>query len=312
MFERKRKERILRELKKAKAKRILLQVPEGLKVHSLDLVDFLERKGIETLLSIEPCFGGCDLRDEEAKRLGCDLLLHIGHSDFGLKTKVPVVYEHYEIEVDPIPLLEWHLKKLNYERISLVTTIQFVGCLERVKKFLEGKGKKVSIGSSGRLKNGQVLGCDYSSAKSVENKVDCFLFIGSGRFHPLGLQERVNKPVLFLDLERKTLTNFFRERERMEILRRMRVQKAREFRNFGIIVSTKPGQMNLKTAERVKRKLRSLGKNACVLVADQLTPEKLIGLKVDVLVNTACPRIREDFEQFGKVILDPEDIERYF
>jgi 2-(3-amino-3-carboxypropyl)histidine synthase len=143
----------------------------------------------------------------------------------------------------------------------------------------------------------------------VEDKVDCFLFIGSGRFHPLGLQENVSKPVFFLDLEKKNLTNFFREKGRMETLRIMRTQKAKDLKNFGIVVSTKPGQTNLGTAERVRDKLRSKGKNAYVLVADQLTPEKLIGLKIDVIVNTACPRMREDFEQFGKVILDPKDID---
>ena len=309
MFDRKRKKGILRKLKKGKVKKIFLQVPEGLKRGALDLTDFLEKNNIDVMLSAEPCFGACDLRDKEAKMLGCDLILHVGHSDFGLKTKVPVMYEEYEIPCDPIPLLEWHLKKLDYERISLVTTIQFVHCLENVRKFLESRGKRVYLASSGRLKEGQVLGCDYSSMIALEEKVDCFLFIGSGRFHPLGLQERVNKPVLFLDIEKKNLTNFFREKIRIETLKVMRVQKARDLQNFGIGISTKPGQINLKTAERVKEKLKSLGKNAYILVTDQLTPEKLIGLKIEVLVNTACPRIREDFEQFGKVILNPEDVE---
>jgi len=310
MFDRKRKMEILKNLKKAGAKKVFIQVPEGLKMNSLDLVDFLEKNGIETLLSIEPCFGACDLRDHEAKMLDCDHILHIGHSDFGLKAKIPVIYVEYEIPCDPIPLLEWHLKKLEgYERISLVSTIQFVHCLKGAKKFLEGKGKQAYIGSSGKLKNGQVLGCDYSSAKVLEEKVDCFLFIGSGRFHPLGLQEIVRKPVFFLDIEKKNMTNFLREKERLETLRVMRVQKAKGLRNFGIVVSTKPGQLNLKTAEEVKERLEAKGKNAYILVADQLSPEKLMGLKIDALVNTACPRVREDFEQFRKLILDPKDIE---
>lgn len=309
MFDKKRKEEITVKLKRAKAKKVFIQVPEGLKMGALDLMGFLEKKGFEILLSVEPCFGACDIRDREAKMLGCDVLLHIGHSDFGLKTRVPVIYEEFEIPCDPIPMLKRHLKKLNCERISLVTTIQFVHCLDKVKRFLEMKGKKVYIGSSGKLKKGQVLGCDYSSAKVLENKVDCFLFIGSGKFHPLGLQEVVKKPVFFLDIERNNLTNFFREKERMKTLRIMKTQKAKDLKNFGVVVSTKPGQVDIKKAERVKKKLKSLGKNAYILVADQLTPEKLIGLKIDVLVNTACPRLGEDFEQFGKVILEPKDIE---
>ncbi|UCC92092.1 MAG: diphthamide biosynthesis enzyme Dph2 [Candidatus Aenigmatarchaeota archaeon] len=310
MFDRKKKGVILRKLKGGDVNKVFLQVPEGLKTGALELIDFLEKNKIDVMLSVEPCFGACDLRDREAKMLGCDVLLHVGHSDFGLKTKIPVMYEEYEIPCDPVPLLEWHLKKLDYDRISLGTTIQFVHCLERVKKFLERKGKRVYMGLPARSKReGQVLGCDYSSAKPLEDKVDCFLFIGSGRFHPLGLQERVDKPVLFLDIEKNNLTNFFREKTRMETLRTMRIQKAGDLRNFGIVISTKPGQINLKTAESVREKLKSKGKNAYILVADQLTPEKLIGLKIDVLVNTACPRMREDFEQFRKVILDPEDVD---
>jgi 2-(3-amino-3-carboxypropyl)histidine synthase len=312
MFDRKRKGEILNKLKNAKARKVFLQVPEGLKMGALDLMDFLKKNRIDVMLSVEPCFGACDLRDREAESFGCDLLLHIGHSDFGLKTKVPVIYEEYEIACDPVPLLEWHLKRLDFERVALVTTIQFVHCLERVKKFLEGRGKGVYMRAAGKLKGGQVLGCDYSSAKALEGEVDCFLFIGSGRFHPLGLQERVKKPVFFLNLERKNLTNFFREKERMETLRMMRTQKAKELRNFGIVVSTKPGQKNLETAERVRRRLEAKGKKAYILVADQLTPEKLIGLKIDVLVNTACPRMREDFQQFGKVILNADDIDKNF
>jgi 2-(3-amino-3-carboxypropyl)histidine synthase len=311
MFEQERKEKILRKLKKAGGKKVFIQVPEGLKMGALDLMDFLNRKGIEVMLSLEPCFGACDLRDREAKSLGCDVLLHIGHSDFGLKAKIPVIYEEYLIPCDPVPLLEWHLKKLEgYNRVSIVTTIQFVHCLDGVKKFLESKGKQVCLGLPGKSKNkGQVLGCDYSSAESLKEEADCFLFIGSGRFHPLGLQERVGKPVLFLDLEKNNLTNFFHEKTRMETLRMMRVQKAGESGKFGVVVSTKPGQVNIKTAENIRERLESKGKKAYILVADQLTPEKLIGLKIGVLVNTACPRIREDFQQFGKVILDPEDLE---
>jgi len=100
-----------------------------------------------------------------------------------------------------------------------------------------------------------------------------------------------------------------KEKNKLEIKRGMRIQKANDLQNFGVIISTKPGQLHLKTAENVKRKLGKRGKNVYMLVCDQLTPEKLLGLKIDVLVNTACPRIREDREQFGKVILNPEDIE---
>ena len=85
--------RIAREIKKRGAHRILLQVPEGLKMQVQGFAQELEKRGISVVVSNDPCYGACDIRDHEAKQLGCDLLLHVGHADFGLKTEVPVVYE---------------------------------------------------------------------------------------------------------------------------------------------------------------------------------------------------------------------------
>ena len=63
-------------------------------------------------------------------------------------------------------------------RIGLVTTIQHMHKLEEVKTFLEKKGKKAVI-------CGQVLGCNASCTAGKD--VDAFLYIGSGRFHPIGV-----------------------------------------------------------------------------------------------------------------------------
>ena len=77
---------------------------------------------------------------------------------------------------------------------------------------------------------------------------------------------------------------------------------------FGILISSKPGQLQLRTAERVKERLEREGKKAYLLVLDEIRPEKLMGLKLDCLVNCACPRLTEDIESFGKIILGPEDL----
>lgn len=303
MFDRKRNSEILGMIRKRKAKKVLIQVPEGLKTGVNKLIDFLESEGIETLFSIEQCFGSCDLKSEEAEMFKCDLLLHIGHKDLGLKTKVPVVYYEYFMDLDFVPSVKLILKKLKFRRVCLVTTIQFVKNLEPVKKFLEGRGFKIYLGN-------EILGCDISNAKKFENSVDAYLFIGSGRFHPLGLQGKTNKPVLFLDIEKRTFEDLSKEKKKLAIKGEMRIQKARTLRNFGVIISTKKGQTHLKKGEKVKAQLEKLGKNVYMLVCDRLTPEKLLGLKIEVLVNTACPRITEDSEQFKKVILNPEDIEK--
>jgi 2-(3-amino-3-carboxypropyl)histidine synthase len=72
----------------------------------------------------------------------------------------------------------------------------------------------------------------------------------------------------------------------------------------------KKGQFNMKMAEKIKKQLEKKGKKAYIITADQITPEKILGLKIDCIVNTACPRISEDFEIFKKIILNPEDIDK--
>ncbi|MGC9200733.1 MAG: diphthamide synthesis protein, partial [Candidatus Aenigmatarchaeota archaeon] len=85
----------IEKMKKIKAKRIFVQLPEGLKTKSLEISDVLEKNQLEPIISLETTFGACDLRDEEALRLKCDAILHFGHNSFGfdyLKSKKPIFY----------------------------------------------------------------------------------------------------------------------------------------------------------------------------------------------------------------------------
>lgn len=304
-------ESILRKVKTRKARRVFIQVPEGLKMKVLELAELLEKQGIRVFISLETCYGACDLREQEARRVRADLILHLGHSDMGMKSRVPVMYEEWRMDFDPVPLLKGNLQRLKgYRKIGLVTTLQFVDSLKKAKKFLESRGKTIKIGRPSRAKYpGQVLGCDYSAAKPLEGLVDCFLFLGSGRFHPLGLGFAVEKPVLFLDFEKGKLEDLDQEIQKLKMARASRREWAKTCRTFGVLVSVKPGQFELKTAERVKRELEAGGKKAYILVFDEINPDKLLGLRLDCLVNCACPRLTEDFESFGKIILEPGDLD---
>jgi 2-(3-amino-3-carboxypropyl)histidine synthase len=305
--------RIIPKLKGAGARRVFLQVPEGLKTRVQEFARELEEAGMTVFVSVEPCFGGCDLRDREAKSLGCDALVHVGHSDYGVKPVLPVIYEEYGVDFDPVPLLRRNLRELKgFRSIGLVTTVQYLSGLAKASSFLRKQGKKIVLGSPSRGGHpGQVLGCDFSAAKSVEKAADCFVFLGTGSFHPLGLAMEVDRPVLFLDFESGELVDLAQEKFSLQKMRYARIAKASQARNFGIIVSTKPGQSHPRLAEKVKGKLESLGRKAWVLVADQITPEKLLGLKIEALVNTACPRLAEDSRQFRKPIISPGDIELF-
>lgn len=304
-------ENSLNELKARGCRKVLLQIPEGLKTKAQEMSDILSGKGIEAVISVEPCFGACDLRDREAKALGCDAILHVGHSSLGVKADVPVIYEEYRRDFDPVPLLEKNLGQLPYKSVGLVTTIQHIGSLDKAKSFLVKKGKAVHIGQPESARHpGQILGCDHSAALSVEKDVDCFLYIGSGLFHPLGLAEKTEKPVLFLDIESGELRDLSEERLKRQKIRAANLAKASMSVNFGILISTKGGQMRMKEAEQTKKALEAKEKRAWMLAADQFTPEKLMGLSIDCLVNCACPRITEDVSLFRKPMITPEEATR--
>ncbi len=301
-------EKTLGKLKKFNARKIFIQIPEGLKTKALNISGLLEKNGFETVTSVEPCFGACDLRDHEARRLGCDALLHIGHTDFGLSSVLPVVYEEWTSDFDPVKLLRKHMKEMSCRSIGLLATAQHLGSLDNIRKFLESSGKRVLIGKGSGVRDGQVLGCNYSSARVIEENVDCFIFIGSGTFHLAGLVEKINKPVFSVDAENGKFSEVVIDMKKEDIKRQLRIEKVRGMQRFGIYVSTKPGQNSMKMAEELKKALLKKGKDAFLISADMLTPEKILGMGIEVLVNTACPRIYEDQEMFRIPVLNPEDI----
>lgn len=301
----------IKKIKSHRARRVFVQVPEGLKMGVTGLCKEIEKSGADAVISLSPCYGGCDIRESEAKMLDCDLILHFGHSDYGVKTRIPVVYEEYRIEKDPVPLLRRHLKELKgYEKICLVTTLQYLSGLPPAKRFLEEHGKGVFVGSPSLAKYpGQVLGCDFSAAVPLESVVDCFLFMGTGTFHPVGLAMEVKKPVLFLDYESGEMADLVNEKRNAEKMRMIQVAKAAHAKRFGILVSTKPGQMRMKTAMSIRERLERKGVSACILAANEFSPSQMEGMGIEALINTACPRIREDSRLFRRPIVNPEDLE---
>src|SRR5437660_12784546 len=88
------------------------------------------------------------------------------------------------------------------------------------------------------------------------------------------------------------------------------IEKARQASNFGIIISTKPGQSNPTIALNIQHQLEENGKKAVLLYADEIRPEKLLDFTdVDAFVDTACSRLAlDDSERFHKPIVTRDDI----
>ncbi|MEM3030639.1 MAG: diphthamide biosynthesis enzyme Dph2 [Candidatus Micrarchaeia archaeon] len=289
--------------------RILLQFPEGLKNEALKEADKLEKEGHEVFVSSSPCYGACDVAVDEARKIGADKIIHFGHSKFMEIPGVPIEYIEHFVEVDFKPVIERALAELKEAKtIVLATTVQHARQVGEMKRFLENKGKVVLI-SKGRLAPypGQVLGCDDGAVASVAEKADAILFFGGGAFHPLGIKAG-GKPVIACDPFSGMVRRLNAELARLERRRRAMFSKASEAKTFGILVSTKPGQYNMGIARKVKEALEKAGRRATILVSNEINFLSLENFRsFDCYVNTACPRLWEDFELAKKPILNAED-----
>ena len=85
-------ERIKREIKKLGAKRVLLQLPEGLKPVGPCLAKIIEKANALPIISADPCYGACDIATTEADLLGIDLIVHFGHAQLMKHETVPTIY----------------------------------------------------------------------------------------------------------------------------------------------------------------------------------------------------------------------------
>jgi 2-(3-amino-3-carboxypropyl)histidine synthase len=72
----------LNEIKKSRAKTVLIQLPDGLKPRAKEITDYFGKKTkAEVLIWADSCFGACDV-PLEAKNLKVDLIIQFGHSEW--------------------------------------------------------------------------------------------------------------------------------------------------------------------------------------------------------------------------------------
>lgn len=300
--------KVKRFLNQQGADRPAVQLPEGLRGYLDEITPVFEEVGVEPLILADSCYGACDIADVEADRLGCDVLVHYGHADMGFRTKIPTLYVEARMDDNPIQVLKEALPDLEGQTWGLTTTVQHIGWIGRVRKFLEENGVVSVIGDPGaRVKYpGQVLGCDFSCARSVADEADGFLYIGTGRFHPLGIALAAKKDVIVINPIAGGHELLSNEDEDFLNQRKTILSKAAASERFGVLASTKAGQLRLGLAEELTGLLRENGYGANLFLMNELDQERLRDFKVGAFVCTACPRIpTDDSELYDRPILTP-------
>lgn len=283
--------KVLEELKKYK--KVLIQIPEGLRNELKKIKQELENIGIEYVIDIESAYGYCDVHDEEAIRLGCDVILHIGHNRFGfenLNTKIPVIVQEiiYDLDKSTVnKILEEGYEKIKeYSKIGIVAAIQYKKYVYYLRDLLTEKGFKVFLPRSF-----QILGCNYTNAKSIEQYIDAFLVPTHGYFYPLGLALETEKKVFSFDLE-KGIEDMESYKRKYMMKLFMNIERLKKSKKIGILVSWKKGQI-FYNPFKVKNLFKNLGKDVDILYLNEINEEKISYLDYDIFINLSCPRIQE-------------------
>jgi len=287
-------ERIKQEIAKLGAKRVMLQMPEGLKPEGPHLAKIIQKTGALPIISADPCYGACDLATAEAESLGIDLIVHFGHSKLVKHEQIPTVYVEARATVAVAEVLEKAVPLLSkYGKIGLATTVQHVQTLDEARELLVRAGKTVVVGDAGRVNySGQVIGCDYSNVRSVASGVEAFLFIGGGRFHALGIALSTSKPTIIADPYENRAYSIDEEAQTVLKQRWACIEEAGRAKTFGVLIGLKLGQKRLDEALKIKEIAEKNGKAAFLFAVREILPEVLMEFpSVDAYVNTACPRI---------------------
>ena len=299
-------------------KRVVLQVPEGLKSHYSKFVDFLEENtNANVIISADPCFGACDIVNSEFKDLNVDFIVQIGHTSIpNIKDfSIPTLFLNAISDIDVSKVIEKVIPSLKEKKIGLVSTAQHMHMLGNAREILVKNGFEPITGNGDdRIESkGQILGCNFSAATSIADKVDAFLFIGSGNFHPLGLILSTKKEVIACD----PYTNEVKEKELddlKDIVLRQRygaIARSKDAKIFGILVGTKKGQQRIDLAYTIQEKLDSKQKKSYIFTMNHFSPSILEGFRnIDCFISTACPRIAiDDYMQYKIPILTPIELD---
>ncbi len=284
------------------AKKIMIQLPDGLKPKAQRFLKLFDQEGV---IWGGSCYGACDIPEDIGEN---DALIHIGHSSIpNLKVDYPIIYlpgKSTRFQDVPKELFE----KID-GKIALYTTIQHIYQLKKMEDILSEQGYETVIGEgNSRIKHpGQVLGCNYS-VKVLD--ADHHLYLGTGRFHPLGLSFSLGKDVLIYNPSTGQI-DIIKEKERDDFLRKRyaAIVRTEECSKIGVIVSRKKGQRRIETAKIIQRIGEKAGKEIIPIELGEIKKRSIDDLDLKCAVNTACPRIAlDDYKNFDTVLVTPDEL----
>ena len=327
------------QIRKHGAKRVALQLPEGLQLFATLLAKIFERFcGCQMVILGDVTYGACCVDDYTARSLDCGFMIHYGHSCLVpvTKTFVKTLYVFVEIVID-VDHVEALIKKYlllkdiseeeteglgldsverirKMTRIALVSTVQFISTVHVVKQRLSdlctALNIQLYIPQSRPLSSGEVLGC---TAPRLPSDVDGILYVGDGRFHLEAIMianPHLQGSYFRYDPYSKRFSLEGYNHQEMHERRLAAIESARTAKKFGLILGTLGRQGSPAVLDDMRAKLDAHGRPYMTILMSEIKPAKLAKFKgIDVWVQVACPRLSIDWSgAFDRPILTPYEL----
>uniref|UniRef100_A0A8B9C0U8 2-(3-amino-3-carboxypropyl)histidine synthase subunit 1 n=1 Tax=Anser brachyrhynchus TaxID=132585 RepID=A0A8B9C0U8_9AVES len=296
-------------IRQAGAKKVALQMPEGLLMFACTIADIIERfTEAEAVVMGDVTYGACCVDDYTARALGADFLVHYGHSCLipidatqGLK----MLYVFVDIKIDTSHFLE--TLRFNFApgaSLALVSTIQFVSAVQAAAQELRPQ-YRVCVPQCKPLSPGEILGC---TSPRLAQDTDAIVYLGDGRFHLESIMiANPGIPAYRYDPYSKVFSQEHYAHERMRSARQDAIRTAARARCWGLILGTLGRQGSPRILQHLESRLRALGRPFVRVLLSEIFPSKLqLFPGVDAWVQIACPRLSIDWgEAFSKPLLTP-------
>jgi len=212
-----------------------------------------------------------------------------------------------------------YLKKKKYKTVALYASVQFVNNLDQVRKQLADNNINVITSHADRTQvKGQLLGCDnyhnsLNLSKDDSNAVDCYLYVGDGKFHPLALvyaqkdMQEMKEIVCNDPLIKKMSLMGVQDIKKILLKYRSSLMRFLTAKTIGVIVTIKPGQEQFRPSLMLEK--RYANKKFYYFIDNVVSFDQLENFNfIDVWVNTTCPRVGfDDQEKFTKGVINLND-----
>lgn len=300
-------------VKKSDAKRVALQMPEGLLIYSLILADILEQFcQVETVVMGDVSYGACCIDDYTARALKCDFIIHYAHSCLVPidVTSIKVLYVFVTIDIDEEHLL--NTLKRNFDKgsqLAVFGTIQFNPTIHSVKYKLENDKEKplyLIPPQTLPLSKGEVLGC--TSARLNKEHIQAMIYVGDGRFHlESSMIHNPDIPAFRYDPYSRKFTAEYYDQEELIHVREDALEIASHARKVGLILGALGRQGNPITLDRIEKAFVTKGIEVVKIILSEVFPQKVAKFdSIDAFVQVACPRLSIDWGYaFDKPLLTP-------